>query len=267
MNSTVETLGDVAFAGIGGGVVVTGTGTVVNTTAVDSTVKTWGKYAHAGIGGGLVYNGGTVVNTRVMNSTVKTSGKNARAGFGAGRVFDGGMVGNPTVVNSRIAATGSTAATVGIIIDSLLRAGGFGIASYSTYQWITGYQEGLRGQELAMKPLTRGKELAGAAVNSVRGLAEALRHPLTFRPQQQAAAEAELPTESRATTQAIEIAAPNTTVHDSVYEDVSHLTAKSGPTAPVHGNTYENISQQSSNSQGIQGIRKRMKKPGPGLDS
>ncbi|WP_163370279.1 hypothetical protein, partial [Endozoicomonas acroporae] len=147
-------------------------------------------------------------------------------------------------------------------------AGGLGIAGYSTYQWINGYREGLRGQELAMKPLTRGKELASAAVNSVRGLSEALRHPLTFRQaQHQPAAVAELPTESRATTQAIEIAAPNTTVHDSIYEDVSHLTAKSSPTAPIHGNTYENVSQQSSKSQGIQGTRKRMKRSGPGRDS
>uniref|UniRef100_UPI0021481E7F hypothetical protein n=1 Tax=Endozoicomonas sp. SESOKO1 TaxID=2828742 RepID=UPI0021481E7F len=50
---------------------------------------------------------------------------------------------------------------------SLLAAGGLGIAGFTGYQWITGYQEGLRGQELAMKPLTRGKELASAAVNSV----------------------------------------------------------------------------------------------------
>ncbi|MBO9484696.1 hypothetical protein, partial [Salinisphaera sp. G21_0] len=57
--------------------------------------------------------------------------------------------------------------TLGITSGSLLAAGGLGIAAYSTYQWITGYQEGLRGQELAMKPLTRGKELASAAVNSV----------------------------------------------------------------------------------------------------
>ncbi|MBO9497235.1 hypothetical protein J7438_24580, partial [Thalassotalea sp. G20_0] len=67
-------------------------------------------------------------------------------------------------------ATASTAATVGgITTGSLMVAGGLGlgIAAYSTYQWITGYQEGLRGQELAMKPLTRGKELASAAVNSV----------------------------------------------------------------------------------------------------
>uniref|UniRef100_UPI00214916EB hypothetical protein n=1 Tax=Endozoicomonas sp. YOMI1 TaxID=2828739 RepID=UPI00214916EB len=56
---------------------------------------------------------------------------------------------------------------MGITTGSLLAAGGLGIAGYSTYQWITGYQEGLRGQELAMKPLTRGKELASAAVNSV----------------------------------------------------------------------------------------------------
>ena len=88
-----------------------------------------------------------------------------------------------------------------------------------------------------MNPLTRGKELASAAVNSVRGL---LRHPLTFRQAQQQPA-AIAPTESRATTQAIETAAPNTTVHDSVYEDVSHLPAKNSPTAPEHGNTYENV--------------------------
>ncbi|WBA82431.1 hypothetical protein [Endozoicomonas sp. GU-1] len=66
-------------------------------------------------------------------------------------------------------ATASTAATVGGITTGSLLAGGLGlgIAGYSTHQWITGYREGLRGKKLAMKPLTRGKELASAAVNSV----------------------------------------------------------------------------------------------------
>ncbi|MBO9497272.1 hypothetical protein J7438_24765 [Thalassotalea sp. G20_0] len=62
----------------------------------------------------------------------------------------------------------STAATAGITIGHLVvAAGGLGIVAYSSYQWITGYRDGLRGQELAMKPLTRGKELASAAVDSV----------------------------------------------------------------------------------------------------
>ncbi|MBO9482086.1 hypothetical protein [Salinisphaera sp. G21_0] len=67
------------------------------------------------------------------------------------------------------AATASTSATLGGITTGSLLAGGLGlgIVGYSTYQWITGYREGLRGQKLAMKPLTRGRELASAAVNSV----------------------------------------------------------------------------------------------------
>ncbi|MGO0305397.1 hypothetical protein ACTL6P_02130 [Endozoicomonas acroporae] len=65
-------------------------------------------------------------------------------------------------------ATASTAATAAsITTGSLLALGGLGIVGYSTYQWITGYRNGLRGKELAKKPLTRGKELASAAVNSV----------------------------------------------------------------------------------------------------
>ncbi|WP_145999728.1 hypothetical protein [Endozoicomonas acroporae] len=48
-----------------------------------------------------------------------------------------------------------------------MAASGLGIVGYSTYQWITGYRHGLRGKKLAMRPLTRGKELASAAVNSV----------------------------------------------------------------------------------------------------
>ncbi|WP_422449725.1 hypothetical protein [Endozoicomonas sp. ALB091] len=64
-------------------------------------------------------------------------------------------------------ATASTAATALITTGTLVAAGGLGIVGYSTYQWITGYRHGLRGKELAKKPLTRGKELASAAVNSV----------------------------------------------------------------------------------------------------
>ncbi|WP_422468557.1 hypothetical protein [Endozoicomonas sp. ALC013] len=55
-----------------------------------------------------------------------------------------------------------------------MAAGGLGIVGYSSYQWITGYRQGVRGQALAIKPLTRGKELASAAVNSVsQGIQEA----------------------------------------------------------------------------------------------
>ena len=46
---------------------------------------------------------------------------------------------------------------MGITIGSLVAAGVLGIIGYSTYQWITGYRAGLRGQELAMKPLSRLK--------------------------------------------------------------------------------------------------------------
>ena len=275
VNSKVETLGERGYAGIGGGLVSHGA-TVANTIAVNSTVETSGKYAYAGITGGNVHDGVTVTNTTSVNSYVimkkdfgpesnkqllcqKADPRMLTANCASGTEFLDALdfsYGDVCPVN---AATASTAATAVITTGTLVAASGLGLVGYSSYQWITGYQGGGRGQELVMKPLTRGKELASAAVNSVRGLAKALRHPLTFRQtQQQSAAVAELPTESRATTQAIEIAAPNTTVHDSVYEDVSHLTAKSSPTAPEHGNTYENVSQQNSNSQGIQGTRKRM---------
>ncbi|WP_257266696.1 hypothetical protein, partial [Endozoicomonas sp. ONNA2] len=111
-------------------------------------------------------------STKAMNTKVETSGKHA--GIGAGRhaphhvgrrsVGDEGMIADMDGSN---AAAATTAATMGITTGSLLAAGGLGIVGFTGYQWITGYQEGLRGQELAMKPLTRGKELASAAVNSV----------------------------------------------------------------------------------------------------
>ncbi|WBA83404.1 hypothetical protein [Endozoicomonas sp. GU-1] len=85
-------------------------------------------------------------------------------GIGHKSVGDEGMIADMDGSN---AATATTAATMGITTGSLLAAGGLGIAGYSTYQWVTGYQDGLRGKELAMKPFTRGKELASAAVNSV----------------------------------------------------------------------------------------------------
>ena len=50
VNSTVETSGELALAGIGGVRIL---GAVANTSAVDSTVETKGKFAPAGIGGGL----------------------------------------------------------------------------------------------------------------------------------------------------------------------------------------------------------------------
>uniref|UniRef100_UPI0021488101 hypothetical protein n=1 Tax=Endozoicomonas sp. YOMI1 TaxID=2828739 RepID=UPI0021488101 len=273
VDSKVETLGERGYAGIGGGLVSHGA-TVANTIAVNSTVETSGKYAYAGITGGDVHDGVTVTNTTSVNSYVimkkdfgpesnkqllcqKADPRVLTANCASGTEFLDALdfsYGDVCPVN---AATASTAATAVITTGTLVAASGLGLVGYSSYQWITGYREGLRGQELAMKPLTRGKELAGAAVNSVWGLSEALRHPLTVRQAQQQPA-AEAPTETRATTQAIEIAAPNTTVHDSVYEDVSHLTAKSSPTAPEHGNTYENVTQQNSNSQSIQGTRKRM---------
>uniref|UniRef100_UPI0015E0BBB4 hypothetical protein n=1 Tax=Endozoicomonas acroporae TaxID=1701104 RepID=UPI0015E0BBB4 len=195
VNSTVETSGLIASAGIGGGYVV---GTVAHTTAVDSRVETSGGSTYAGIEAGEISAGGTVANTTAVNSYVNglkensgsiandqllcqkadprvlTANCSARTGIEAGRhaphhvgrrsVGEEGIIADMGGSN---AATATTAATMGITSASLLAAGGLGIAGYSTYQWITGYQEGLRGQELAMKPLTRGKELASAAVNSV----------------------------------------------------------------------------------------------------
>ncbi|WP_422462932.1 hypothetical protein [Endozoicomonas sp. ALB115] len=72
-------------------------------------------------------------------------------------------------------ATASTAATAIITTGTLVAAGGLGIVGYSTYLWITGYRHGLRGKELAKKPLTRGKELASAAVNSVSHCCQGIR--------------------------------------------------------------------------------------------
>ncbi|WP_257296286.1 hypothetical protein, partial [Endozoicomonas sp. YOMI1] len=69
-----------------------------------------------------------------------------------------------TAATESAAASVSTAATAGITTGYLVAAGVLVIVGY---QWITGYRDGLRGQELAMKPLTRGKELASAAVDSV----------------------------------------------------------------------------------------------------
>ncbi|WBA81151.1 hypothetical protein [Endozoicomonas sp. GU-1] len=243
-DSTVETSGKNAYAGIGVGLVTNG-GTVANTTAVDSKVETFGERGYAGIGGGLVSNGGTVANTTAVNSTVETSGKYAYADIRGGKVHDGVTVTGTTAVNSYVImkkdfgpepneqllcqkadprvltancasgtefpdaldfsygdvcpvndatasttasastattestaaalaaatvsadATASTAATAIITTGTLVAAVGLGIVGYSTYEWITGYRHGLRGKELAKKPLTRGKELASAAVNSV----------------------------------------------------------------------------------------------------
>ncbi|WP_238593920.1 hypothetical protein, partial [Endozoicomonas atrinae] len=51
-----------------------------------------------------------------------------------------------TASTAATVGTASTAATVGITTGSLFgAAAGLGIAGYSTYQWITGYREGLRG--------------------------------------------------------------------------------------------------------------------------
>ncbi|WP_206680856.1 hypothetical protein, partial [Endozoicomonas acroporae] len=125
----------------------------------------------------VVYDGGTVANTTVVNSRFESKGWDAPHRVGRRSVGDVGGVADTPALDGRVAdtpavdgsnaATATTAATMGITTSSLLAAGGLGIAGYSTYQWVTGYQDGLRGQELAMKPLTRGKELASAAVNSV----------------------------------------------------------------------------------------------------
>ncbi|WP_202969920.1 hypothetical protein, partial [Endozoicomonas atrinae] len=184
-NVHITTSGEYADAGIGGGVVL---GTVANTTAVNSTVETSGKNAEAAIGGGLVESGGTVANTTAVNSTVNGTLKNL------GHISDDQLQLLCQKADQRVltancssrtewldaldfshsdvcpvnAATASTAATVGITTGSLFgAAAGLGIAGYSTYQWITGYREGLRGQALAMKPLTRGRELGSAAANAV----------------------------------------------------------------------------------------------------
>uniref|UniRef100_UPI0015E12F10 hypothetical protein n=1 Tax=Endozoicomonas acroporae TaxID=1701104 RepID=UPI0015E12F10 len=181
VDSHVRTSGEYAHAGIGGGE-VNNRGTVVNTTAEYCTVKTSGKNARADFGAGWVNDGGIVDTPTVVNSTVDSAVTGAHH-RGRRSLGDGGMVadtgahhvGRRSVgeegmiadMDGSNAAAATTAATMGITSASLLAAGGLGIAGYSTYQWITGYQEGLRGQELAMKPMTRGKELASAAVNSV----------------------------------------------------------------------------------------------------
>ncbi|WBA83399.1 hypothetical protein [Endozoicomonas sp. GU-1] len=53
--------------------------------AVNSRVETSGENAHAGIGGGSVF--GTVANTTAVNSKVETSGENVHAGIGGGGRF------------------------------------------------------------------------------------------------------------------------------------------------------------------------------------
>ncbi|WP_163370284.1 hypothetical protein [Endozoicomonas acroporae] len=189
VNSRVKTEGDNAHAGIGGGMVDNG-GTVANTTAVNSRVKTSGKNARAGIGEGMVHRGGTVANTTAVNSYVNgdienfgsitndqllcqkadlrvlTANCSSRTEFLDALDFSNSnacpvnAAKVPTAATVPTAASVSTAVTVGITIGSLLAAGGLGIAGYSTYQWITGYREGLRGQELAMKPITCGRDWA-----------------------------------------------------------------------------------------------------------
>ncbi|WP_257265230.1 hypothetical protein [Endozoicomonas sp. ONNA2] len=201
VNSWVKTRGGHAFVGIGGGVVQAG-GTVANTTAVNSWVKTCGDHALADIGGGIVEAGGTVANTTAVNCMVNGQLKNhgnisvhqlstlcqktgprvltancsSRTEFLDTLYFSYSDVcpvnaakvsTTATATSVSTAATSSTAAAVGILLGSLMAAGGLGIVGYSSYQWITGYREGLRGQELAMKPLASGRELASAAVNWV----------------------------------------------------------------------------------------------------
>ncbi|WBA86331.1 hypothetical protein [Endozoicomonas sp. GU-1] len=68
-----------------GGGIVWDEGTVANTMAVNSRVETSGENAHAGIGGGSVF--GTVANTTAVNSKVETSGENVHAGIGGGGSF------------------------------------------------------------------------------------------------------------------------------------------------------------------------------------
>ncbi|WP_219622153.1 hypothetical protein, partial [Endozoicomonas acroporae] len=158
---------------------------VANTTAVNSHVTTSGDDAGAGIGDGAVGSGGTVANTTAVNSFVNGNKKN----FGS-ISYDqllcqadqsvSTAAKEPTAAAAATVstdATASTAATVGGITTGSLLAGGLGlgIAGYSTYQWITGYWEGLLGQKLAMKPLTRGRELASAAINSVSQSIQGIR--------------------------------------------------------------------------------------------
>ncbi|MBO9497209.1 hypothetical protein J7438_24430, partial [Thalassotalea sp. G20_0] len=206
VDSTVKTLSTDAHAGIGVGAVFH-QGKVANTTAVNSTVETRGFKSNAGIGGGLVTDLGTVANTTAVNSYVimkkdfgpesneqllcqkadpRVLTANCASGteflddaldFSYGDVCPVNAATVPTTASASTAATESTAeaalaaatassaaTTAGITIGALV---GLGIVGYSSYQWITGYRDGARGQELAMKPLTRGRELASAAVNSV----------------------------------------------------------------------------------------------------
>ncbi|WP_206679203.1 hypothetical protein, partial [Endozoicomonas acroporae] len=185
VNSRVKTSGAGADAGIGEGY----PGPAANTTAVNSYVN------------GIKENFGSISNDQLLcqkadlrlltancssrtefqdaldfsNSnacpvnvaTVSTAAKESTAAAAAATVLTDATASTPTTVSTDV--TASTAATLGGITTGSLLAGGLGlgIVGYSSYQWITGYREGLRGQKLAMKPLTRGRELASAAVNSV----------------------------------------------------------------------------------------------------
>ncbi|MBO9480178.1 hypothetical protein [Salinisphaera sp. G21_0] len=136
-------------------------GTVANTTMVNSSFEGKGSDVPHGVGRR------SAGAPPAVDGRVESKGWDAPHGVERRSVGEGGRVADTPAVDGSNAATASTAATLGITSGSLLAAGGLGIAAYSTYQWITGYQEGLRGQELAMKPVTRGKELASTAVNSV----------------------------------------------------------------------------------------------------
>ncbi|WP_175404735.1 hypothetical protein, partial [Endozoicomonas atrinae] len=152
---TVKTSGDGADAGIGGGWVV---GTVANTTAVNSTVNGTPKNL------GHISDDQLQLLCQKADQRVLTANCSSRTELLDALDFSHNDIG-VCPVN---AATASTAATVGITTGSLFgAAAGLGIAGYSTYQWITGYREGLRGQALAMKPLTRSRELASATANAV----------------------------------------------------------------------------------------------------
>ncbi|MGI2029862.1 hypothetical protein [Endozoicomonas acroporae] len=111
-------------------------------------------------------------STPITAATASTAAKESTAAAAATTVSTDATASTAAKEPTAAAAaanTVSTAATVGGITTGSLLAGGLGlgIVGYSSYQWITGYREGLRGQKLAVKPLTRGRELASAAVNSV----------------------------------------------------------------------------------------------------
>ncbi|MBO9497192.1 hypothetical protein J7438_24345 [Thalassotalea sp. G20_0] len=179
VDSHVTTRGEYANAGIGAGLVKYGT--VANTMAVNSNAKTWGRGSKANIGVGYIEGHATVTNTKAVSigsisndqlfcqnadPRVLTANCSSITELQDALDLSFCLVNADTVSTNSANSTNSRSASS--VINTVITTGvlaaagwyaGLGIVGYSSYQWITGYRDGLRGQELAMRPLTRIKEL------------------------------------------------------------------------------------------------------------